>query len=57
MSHNLKHGRYGHSSWETDSGLYLIGGGYEEDISKTTELLTTGNQATEDGFALRYETW
>ena len=53
----MKHGRYGHSSWETDSGLHLIGGGYEEDISKTTELLTTGNQATEDGFSLKSETW
>ena len=49
---NLLNGRYYHTSWSTDAGIYLLGdyGGN----SRTTELVT--GDTTQAGFGLKYST-
>ena len=44
--------RFGHVSWLTKSGIYLIGGGY---FKKTSELIKQDG-TVEQGFALKYDT-
>ena len=44
--------RFGHVSWATGSGLYLIGGYYS---GKTSELVKE-NGTVEKGFLLKYDT-
>ena len=52
-SHNLQQKRYGHSSWVTASGTYLIGGTHSP---KTSEIIhEDGSTETETGFALEYD--
>ena len=48
---NLLTGRYYHTSWSTDAGIYLLGGW---DGSDTTELVT--GDTTQAGFGLQYNT-
>ena len=49
---NLLDGRWGHTSWSTDAGIYLIGG-YSRSTYGTTELVT--GDTTEAGFELQYK--
>ena len=49
---NLLNGRYQHTSWSTDAGIYLLGG-YGTD-GRTTELVT--GDITQAGFGLQYKT-
>ena len=49
---NLLNGRYQHTSWSTDAGIYLLGG-YGTD-GRTTELVT--GDTTQAGFGLQYNT-
>ena len=50
---NLLNGRYDHTSWSTDAGVYLLGG-EPSSISRTTELVT--GDTTQAGFELPYDT-
>ena len=51
-SHDLTQGRDIHVSWETDSGVYLIGGRY----SAMTSELAKPDGTVRDGFTLKYAT-
>ena len=53
-SHTLqgKFGRYGHVSWATASGVYLIGGFFS---GRTSEKVKE-DRSIEDGFGLKYTT-
>ena len=50
---NLLNKRYGHTSWSTDAGIYLLGG-YDGSGYRTTELVT--GDTTQAGFGLKYDT-
>ena len=50
-SHNLTQKRYGHSSWTSSSGSYLIGGTHSP---KTSEIIYD-NGIVENGFDLKYD--
>ena len=50
---NLLNGRYGHTSWSTDAGIYLLGG-WDGSGYTTTELIT--GDTTQAGFGLQYDT-
>ena len=50
---NLLNGRYRHTSWSTDAGIYLLGG-IPSSNSRTTELIT--GDTTQVGFGLKYDT-
>ena len=55
---NLLNGRYEHTSWSTDAGVYLIGGSpgpIGGPIRGTTTELVTGD-TTQAGFGLKYST-
>ena len=52
QSHTLRHRRFGHVSWATEDGVYLMGG---TSSSKTTELVKADG-SVEDGFSLKYDT-
>ena len=52
QSHTLIQRRYYHVSWNTDDGVYLMGGAYS---LKTTELVKNDG-TVEDGFSLQYDT-
>ena len=51
-SHSLREERYGHVSWATASGVYLIGGHY----SGNTSELAKEDGSVEEGFKLKYPT-
>ena len=51
-SHTLRQERYGHVSWATASGVYLIGGWYSKRTSEKVKL----DGSVEEGFSLKYET-
>ena len=51
-SHTLRKERYGHVSWATPSGVYLMGGW----VSPTTSELVKENGSVEESFELKYET-
>ena len=51
LSHSLRQKRYGHVSWATASGVYLIGGDY----SPSTSELVKPNGRVREGFSLKYE--
>ena len=51
---NLLNKRYGHTSWSTDAGIYLLGGSDDSSYYRTTELVT--GDTTQAGFELNYET-
>ena len=53
-SHTLREPRYGHVSWATSSGVYLIGG----DLSLRTseKVWVDGSGSVENGFSLKYDT-
>ena len=51
QSHTFKHKRHGLVSWETASGVYLIGG----DTSRTSEKVKLDG-SVEEGFGLKYYT-
>ena len=51
---NLLNGRYGHTSWSTDAGIYLLGGWPSSTVGRTTELVT--GDTTQAGFGLQYDT-
>ena len=51
-SYRLKVASYEHVSWETPSGVYLIGGKYSLKNSK----LIKSDGTVEDGFNLKYDT-
>ena len=51
-SHTLREPRYGHVSWATSSGVYLIGG----DLSLRTSERVWVNGSVENGFSLKYDT-
>ena len=48
-SHTLVHQRYGHCTWETDSGIILLGG---RQSPKSTEILK--GDGSEELFPLKY---
>ena len=48
---NLIDSRWGHTSWSSNDGIYLIGG-YPSSNFKTTELIT--GDTTQNGFTLKY---
>ena len=50
---NLLNGRYLHTSWSTEAGIYLLGG-YPSSNLRTTELVT--GDTTQAGFELKYDT-
>ena len=51
-SHTLRQTRYGHVSWATASGVYLIGGHY----SRRTSEKVKEDGSVEEGFSLKYDT-
>ena len=51
-SHSLSVERYGHVSWATSSGVYLMGG----ENSGTTSELVKEDGTVDDGFPLIYDT-
>ena len=53
-SHKLARQRYGHVSWSTPSGMFLIGG--EHSVSRQTSELLREDGSVEEGFALKYST-
>jgi len=54
QSHTLRQKRYGHVSWATAAGVYLMGGSGSSS-RKTTELVKADG-SVEDGFSLIYDT-
>ena len=50
---NLLNGRYFHTSWSADAGIYLLGG-WPPTNYRTTELVT--GDTTQAGFGLKYDT-
>ena len=54
QSHTLRKRRYGHVSWATEDGVYLMGGN-DSSSWKTTELVKV-NGSVEEGFRLKYHT-
>ena len=54
QSHTLRQKRYGHVSWATEDGVYLMGGN-DSSSWKTTELVKV-NGSVEEGFRLKYHT-
>ena len=52
QSHTLRQRRWGHVSWATDSGVYLIGG---QISSKTSEKVMLNGSVVES-FGLKYDT-
>ena len=51
---NLLNGRERHTSWSTDAGIYLLGGGNGGSSGRTTELII--DDTTQGGFGLKYDT-
>ena len=51
-SHTLTQWRYGHVSWATPSGVYLIGGVYNSRTSERVKL----DGSVEEGFSLKNNT-
>ena len=54
QSHSLIGSRYGHVSWATASGVYLMGGWNTE--SEMTSELVKEDGSVEEGFGLKYKT-
>ena len=54
QSHTLHQSRVYHVSWNTEDGVYLMGGNYGSNM-KTTELVKADG-SVEDGFSLKYDT-
>ena len=52
-SHTLAEGRDGHSSWQTDQGLVLMGG-YDSPL--TSEIIPRAGEQGVPGFAMKYDT-
>ena len=52
-SHTLKEGRTGHVSWETPSGVYLLGGNIAN--TKRTSEKVNNDGSVEDSFSLKYD--
>ena len=52
-SHYLSMMRYGHVSWATDSGVYLMG---DRDSAVTRTEKVKWDGSSEEGFGLKYET-
>ena len=52
QSHTLRQGRYGHVSWATSSGVYLIGGAYSANTSEIVKL----DGSVEEGFSMKNNT-
>ena len=50
---NLLNERSSHTSWSTDTGIYLLGGNPSSNF-RTTELIT--GDTTQAGFGLKYDT-
>ena len=46
--------RFGHVSWATASGVYLMGGGFDGTLK--TSVLVKKNGSVEEGFPLEYDT-
>ena len=53
QSHSLSEGKYGHMSWQTHVGTFLMGGFF----SNGTELISITDNTTTSGFNLTYDTW
>ena len=53
-SHTLVEKRYGHSSWQTDQGLVLMGGGGSP---STSEIVPTAGEQGGPSFDMQYYTW
>ena len=53
-SHNFSVGRSGHASWDTATGVYLMGGW--RNMSETTSVLVKEDGTVEEGFPLKYKT-
>ena len=53
-SHTLRQKRYGHVSWATEDGVYLMGG-MDSSSEFTTELVKEDG-SVEEGFSLKYDT-
>ena len=51
-NNELNYPRWHHTSWETSSGIYLIGGEYPG--SEMTTEIVKDNDITEAGFSLKY---
>ena len=51
-SHRLREKRFGHVSWATPSGMFLIGGYYSEETSE----LVKDDGSVEEGFPLKNKT-
>ena len=51
-SHTLKYNRTGHSSWEVEDGIILLGGSY----SWTTSEIAKWDGTTEELFTMQYNT-
>ena len=55
MTHTLEVGRQGHVSWETEEGIYLIGGRNNEKYEfHNSSVLVKPNNVTTNGFHLKY---
>ena len=52
LSHSLQYERWAHTSWETDAGVYLLGG----TPSPTTSELVVGPTGTIQTFQMKYPT-
>ena len=52
-SHTLKEGRTGHVSWETPSGVYLLGG--DSSNTKRTSAKVNKDSSVEQSFSLKYD--
>jgi len=52
QSHTLRQWRYGHVSWATASGVYLIGSWWSPSTSEKVKL----DGSVEEGFSLKYNT-
>ena len=55
-SHTLKEGRNGHVSWETPSGVYLLGGDMRDSSNtKQTSVKVNKDGSVQQGFSLKYD--
>ena len=50
-SHQLRVPRHGHISWDSPSGIHIIGG-VDNEAAKTTEILSPSSSTTSPGFSL-----
>ena len=50
-SHKLNKTRWGHVSWDSPTGIHIIGG-LDIEAAKTTEILSPSSSTTSPGFSL-----